>query len=77
MIYCSSMILLLSYLFIHIILILMYLPIHMSPSLYIYLNISSSQYHILSDPVFGFVALHNVCDAGVSILSFRYNVHLG
>ena len=55
----------------------MYLPIHMSPSLYIYLNISSSQYHILSDPVFGFVALHNVCDAGVSILSFRYNVHLG
>ena len=55
----------------------MYLPIHMSPSLYIYLNISSSQYHISSDPVYGFFALHNVCDAGVSILSFRDNAHLG
>ena len=57
------------------VLILKYSIIHKSSS-FIYLNISSSQYHILSDPVYGFFALHNVCDAGVSILSFRYNVHL-
>ena len=44
-------------------------------SSFIYINISSCQYHIRSDPAYDSSSFHRFdCVAGSS-LSFRYNVH--